>query len=185
MKKRFKDYSVGLLHSKIKQEDKEQVIDLFNENKINILVSTTVIEVGVDNPNATLMVVMNSDRFGLSQLHQLRGRIGRGTLKSYCLLIHKDEEEIKERLEIMEKTDDGFKLSEEDLRLRGPGEFFGKKQSGDMKFLKADIVKDAHILEIAKNDANEILSNKQNYSKKEYELIFKYLKTIIKKSNLD
>lgn len=185
MQKRFKDYTVGLMHSKIKQEEKEQVIDLFNENKINILVSTTVIEVGVDNPNATLMVVMNSDRFGLSQLHQLRGRIGRGNLKSYCLLIHKDNEEIKERLEIMEQTDDGFKLSEEDLRLRGPGEFFGKKQSGDMKFLKADIVQDAHILEIAKNDANEILSNRQNYAKKEYELIFKYLKTIIKKSNLD
>lgn len=185
MQKRFKNHSVGLMHSKIKQEDKDQVISMFNDNKINILVSTTVIEVGVDNPNATLMVVMDSDRFGLSQLHQLRGRIGRGSLKGYCLLIHKDDVETKERLEIMEKTDDGFTLSEEDLRLRGPGEFFGSKQSGELKFLKADIVKDAHILEIAKNDASEILSKKENYTSKEYEFIFKYLKSVLKKSNLD
>ncbi|AIO19566.1 ATP-dependent DNA helicase RecG [Candidatus Izimaplasma bacterium HR1] len=185
LNKRFKEFSVGMMHSKIKQEDKETVIDMFNANKINILVSTTVIEVGVDNPNATLMVVMDSDRFGLSQLHQLRGRIGRSNLKSYCLLIHKDNEEVKERLEIMEKTDDGFKLSEEDLRLRGPGEFFGARQSGDIKFKEADIVRDAHILEIAKNDALEILDNKDSYYQKQFQLIFKYLKSVLKKSNLD
>ncbi len=185
MQKRYKEFRVGLMHSKIKQEDKEQVIDMFNNNEINILVSTTVIEVGVDNPNATLMVVLDSDRFGLSQLHQLRGRVGRSHLQSYCLLVHKDNEEVKERLEIMEQTDDGFKLSEEDLRLRGPGEFFGSRQSGDMKFLKADIVKDAHILEIARNDASDILSLRENYQKKEYELLFKFLKSVLKKSNLD
>jgi len=185
MKSHFKDFSVGLMHSKVKQEDKEKVMDMFHENKINILVSTTVIEVGVDNPNATLMIVMDSDRFGLSQLHQLRGRVGRGTLKSYCLLIHKEEEEVKERLEIMEQTDDGFRLSEEDLRLRGPGDFFGFRQSGDMKFKEANIVTDAHILEIAKNDALEILENHDNYYKQEYQSLFKYLKSVLKSSNLD
>lgn len=185
MKKQFKEFSVGLMHSKVKQEDKEKVMDMFNENKINILVSTTVIEVGVDNPNATLMVVMDSDRFGLSQLHQLRGRVGRSNLKSYCLLIHKEESEVKQRLEIMEQTDDGFILSEEDLKLRGPGDFFGFRQSGDMKFKAANIVKDAHILEIAKNDALEILENHDNYYKQEYHLLFKYLKSVLKSSNLD
>ncbi len=185
LQKRFKEYSVGLMHSKIKQEDKEAVMAMFQENKINILVSTTVIEVGVDNPNATLMVVMDSDRFGLSQLHQLRGRIGRSHLKSYCLLIHSSNEEVKERLEIMEKTDDGFLLSEEDLRLRGPGDFFGYRQSGDLKFSKANIVEDVHILEIAKEDALKILTIKDNYYKQEYTLIFKYLKTVLKNTNLD
>jgi ATP-dependent DNA helicase RecG len=185
LSKKFKNYSVGLMHSKIKTEDKEQVMGLFSQNKIQILVSTTVIEVGVDEPNATLMIVLDSDRFGLSQLHQLRGRIGRSHLKSYCLLVHSGNPETKERLSIMEETDDGFKLSEEDLRLRGPGEFFGYRQSGDLKFQQADIVKDAHIVEIAKNDALDILQNKASYYDKEYELLFRYLKTVLKKSNLD
>ncbi len=183
MTKHFKDYRVGILHSKIHQDDKDQIMQDFTDNNIQIMVSTTVIEVGVDVPNATLMVVFNSERFGLSQLHQLRGRIGRSDLSSYCLLIYQSDE-VKERLEIMEKTDDGFILSEEDLRLRGPGDFFGFRQSGDMKFLKADIVKDQKILEIARQDALEILQEKENYSKKEYHLIFKYLKTTLKKAKL-
>lgn len=185
MKTHFKNYTVGLMHSKVKQEDKEKVMDMFNENKINILVSTTVIDVGVDNPNATLMIVMDSDRFGLSQLHQLRGKVGRGILKSYCILIHREDEAIKERLEIMEKTDDGFLLSEEDLRLRGPEDFFGYRQSGDMKFKEANIVTDAHILELAKKDALEILQNNDNYYKQEYHVLFKYLKSVLKSSNLN
>ena len=185
MQKYFKGYSVGLMHSKIKQEDKDKVMEMFNDNKINILVSTTVIEVGVDVPNATLMIVFNSDRFGLSQLHQLRGRVGRSNLPSYCLLIYKEDKEIKERLEIMEKTDDGFLLSEEDLRLRGPGDFFGYRQSGDLKFNKANIVTDAHILEVAKKDALEILMNNENYYKQEYQLIFKYLKSALKNTKFD
>ncbi len=182
---RFKDYYVGLLHSKMKNEDKDKVMALFEKNEINILVSTTVIEVGVDIPNATLMIVLDSERFGLSQLHQLRGRIGRSSLKSYCLLVYNDTDKAKERLEILEKTDDGFKLSEEDLRIRGAGEFFGYRQSGELKFKKASIVKDAKILEIARNDALEILTNKKAYQDKEYFLIFNYLKSNLRKTDFD
>jgi ATP-dependent DNA helicase RecG len=182
---KFSDYYVGMLHSKIHQDDKEHVMDLFKKNEINILVSTTVIEVGVDVANATLMVVLNSDRFGLSQLHQLRGRIGRSNIKSYCLLVYNDNSEAKSRLEILEKTDDGFKLSEEDLKIRGPGDFFGLRQSGELKFSKANIVEDSHILEIAKDDALEILSNKESYRNNEYRLLFNYLKGVLRKANLD
>ncbi len=182
---RFKDYYVGLLHSKIKNEDRDKVMKLFEDNEINILISTTVIEVGVDVPNATLMIVLDSERFGLSQLHQLRGRIGRSSIKSYCLLLYNETDKAKERLEILEKTDDGFKLSEEDLRLRGPGDFFGYRQSGELKFNKASIVKDAKILEIARDDALEILTDKASYRNQEYQLMFNYLKTVLRKTNLD
>jgi ATP-dependent DNA helicase RecG len=182
---KFSDYYVGMLHSKINQDDKEHVMDLFKKNEINILVSTTVIEVGVDVANATLMIVLNSDRFGLSQLHQLRGRIGRSNIKSYCLLVYNDNSDSKSRLEILERTDDGFKLSEEDLKIRGPGDFFGLRQSGELKFSKASIVEDSHILEIAKDDALEILSNKESYRNNEYRLLFKYLKGVLRKANLD
>jgi ATP-dependent DNA helicase RecG len=185
IKKHFKEYSVGLMHSKIPQEDKKQVMDMFHDNKLQILVSTTVIEVGVDVPNATLMIIMDSDRFGLSQLHQLRGRIGRSHLQSYCILVYSGNKESKKRLEIMEQTDDGFKLSEADLVLRGPGEFFGVRQSGDMKFLKADIVKDRKIVEIARNDALHILMNNDTYSSTEYKEIYKYLKRVLKHTNID
>jgi len=185
LRNRFKDHNVGLIHSKIKQEDKDLVMDMFMENKINLLVSTTVIEVGVDVPNATLMVVLDSDRFGLSQLHQLRGRIGRSDKKSYCLLVYKESDDVKERLSIMEQTDDGFKLSEEDLRLRGAGDFFGYRQSGDMKFSKADIVRDYKILEIARDDALEILTKRETYSSPLYQPLYSYLKNALKKSNLD
>ncbi len=182
---RFKDYFVGIIHSKVKSEDKDQVMNLFEENEINILVSTTVIEVGVDVPNATLMIVLNSERFGLSQLHQLRGRIGRSSLKSYCLLIYSETDTAKERLEILERTDDGFLLSEEDLRLRGPGDFFGYRQSGDLKFKRASIVEDSKILEIARDDALAILTNKESYRNLEYSLMFNYLKNVLRKTNLD
>ncbi len=182
---KFCDYYVGMLHSKIHQDDKEHVMELFKKNEINILVSTTVIEVGVDVANATLMVVLNSDRFGLSQLHQLRGRIGRSNLKSYCLLVYNDKSESKSRLEILEKTDDGFRISEEDLKIRGPGDFFGLRQSGELKFSRASIVEDSHILEIARDDAMEILSNRDSYRNTEYRLLFNYLKGVLKKANLD
>lgn len=185
MKKRYKNYSVGLMHSKVKQDDKEEVMNLFKENKIQILVSTTVIEVGVDIPNATMMIVLDSERFGLSQLHQLRGRTGRSDLESYCVLVYNGDLESKERLEIMERTEDGFVLSEADLDIRGPGDFFGFKQSGDIKFTKAHIVKDRKILEIARNDALEILLKHENYYNKEYSSIFKYLKRTLKNTNLD
>lgn len=185
LRQRFRDYHVGLIHSKIKQEDKEKVMDLFNNNNIQLLVSTTVIEVGVDVPNATLMVVLDSDRFGLSQLHQLRGRIGRSEHKSYCLLVYKDDQEVKERLSILETTDDGFTLSEEDLRLRGAGDFFGFRQSGLMKFSKADIVRDYKIVQLAMEDALEILLNNKTYHDKKYENLYNYLKSELKKTTLD
>jgi ATP-dependent DNA helicase RecG len=185
LRKRFHDYTVGIVHSKIKQEDKEVVMERFGNNEINLLVSTTVIEVGVDVPNATLMVVLDSDRFGLSQLHQLRGRIGRSDVKSYCLLVYKDDDEIKERLTIMEQTDDGFRLSEEDLRLRGTGEFFGFKQSGIMKFNKADLIRDYKIVEIAREDALEILLDSTTYKNKLFSPMYNYLKSELKKTNFD
>ena len=185
LRKKFSEYEVGIIHSKIKQDDKDQVMEDFNNNKINLLVSTTVIEVGVDVPNATLMVVLDSDRFGLSQLHQLRGRIGRSNLKSYCLLVYKENSESKDRLEILEKTDDGFLLSEEDLKIRGPGDFFGYRQSGDLKFKRASIVDDLKILEVAKEDALEILKDSKTYREDQYKYIYNYLKTVIKERNFD
>jgi len=185
LRKKFSEYEVGIIHSKIKQDDKDQVMEDINNNKINLLVSTTVIEVGVDVPNATLMVVLDSDRFGLSQLHQLRGRIGRSNLKSYCLLVYKENSESKDRLEILEKTDDGFLLSEEDLKIRGPGDFFGYRQSGDLKFKRASIVDDLKILEVAKEDALEILKDSKTYREDQYKYIYNYLKTVIKERNFD
>jgi len=183
--KKYSDYNVGLIHSKIKPEDKDIVMQQFEDNIINLLVSTTVIEVGVDIPNATLMVVLNSERYGLSQLHQLRGRIGRSNLESYCLLVYNDNDDSKVRLDILEKTDDGFELSEADLRLRGPGEFFGYRQSGDIKFKAASIVDDYKILEIARDDALHILQDKTTYSNEEYLYIYKYLKNVTKNHNFD
>lgn len=185
LRKKFKDYAVGLIHSKIASEDKDTVMEDFKQNKINLLVSTTVIEVGVDVPNATLMVVLDSERYGLSQLHQLRGRIGRSELQSYCLLVYNENIENKRRLEIMEQTDDGFLLSEEDLKLRGPGDFFGYRQSGDMKFKRASIVNDFKILEVAREDAYEILTNPNSYRDQQYTYLYKYLKNELKKENLD
>src|SRR5699024_3837780 len=122
--------NVGLLHGRMLQEEKEAIMDAFSKNEIQVLVSTTVIEVGVNVPNATVMMIYDAERFGLSQLHQLRGRVGRGSEQSYCILLADPKGEIgKERMRIMQETSDGFLLSEEDLKLRGPGDFFGKKQS--------------------------------------------------------
>jgi len=185
LRTKFNEYRVGLIHSKISSEDKDTVMEDFKQNKINLLVSTTVIEVGVDVPNATLMVVLDSERFGLSQLHQLRGRIGRSAIQSYCLLVYNEDTENKTRLEIMEQTDDGFLLSEEDLKLRGPGDFFGYRQSGDMKFKRASIVNDFKILEVAREDAYAILTDPSSYKNQNYTYLYKYLKKELKKDNLD
>lgn len=147
LKKRFPKLRVGLLHGRLTSKLKEETIKKFRHGDIDILVSTTVIEVGVDSPNASLIVVENAERFGLSQLHQLRGRVGRGKHKSYCILISGEKSGVaKERLEVMTKTNDGFLIAEEDLRLRGPGDFFGKRQHGLPEMHIADLGADMDVL---------------------------------------
>ena len=154
----FKDlYKIDIVHGKMSSGAKDIIMDQFKNNKVQILISTTVVEVGVDVPNATTMVIFDADRFGLSTLHQLRGRVGRGTSKSQCILISDSD---TERLKIMEKEDDGFVISEEDFKLRGHGDLFGTKQSGDMSFKIASIKNDYKILLQAKKDSKEYLLNK-------------------------
>ncbi|EPF4515276.1 ATP-dependent DNA helicase RecG [Enterococcus hirae] len=150
-------YEVGLLHGKMKNQEKEAIMETFKENKMQILVSTTVIEVGVNVPNATVMLIMDADRFGLAQLHQLRGRVGRGSDASYCVLVANPKNELGiERMKIMTETNNGFILSEKDLELRGPGEVFGFRQSGLPQFAIADLVTDSNILEVARDEAQKL-----------------------------
>lgn len=154
-------YRVELLHGRMTADEKEETMKRFKDHKTDILVSTTVIEVGVDVANATMMVVHDADRFGLAQLHQLRGRVGRGHKQSYCYLVAdpKGENGVK-RMQIMTETNDGFKISQKDLEMRGPGEFFGKKQSGLPEFKVADIIEDELVLEAARFEAGNIVANK-------------------------
>ena len=150
----FTNVNVGLIHGRMKKEEKDNIMNEFSDNRIQILVSTTVIEVGIDVPNATVMLVEHADRFGLIQLHQLRGRVGRGSEKSYCIFVQRDiTENSRKRLDIMERTNDGFVISDEDLKLRGPGEFFGIKQSGFFKYKIADLVMDGPIIKSARKAA--------------------------------
>lgn len=156
----FPQFKIGLLHGKLKNDEKEEVMKDFKDGEYDILVSTTVVEVGVDVPNATVMVIENAERFGLSQLHQLRGRVGRSSLQSYCVLITSSRsQETRERLGIMTETNDGFVIAEKDLQLRGPGEFLGTRQSGLPDLIISDIVRDAKILEIARNEAIDFVKN--------------------------
>ncbi|HLT24688.1 MAG TPA: ATP-dependent DNA helicase RecG [Ignavibacteria bacterium] len=154
----FPGLSIGMIHGRKFSIEKDEVMNRFKDGELDILVSTTVIEVGIDVPNATIMVIEDSQRFGLSQLHQLRGRVGRGAEQSYCYLVAKNLDDIsKERLEIMCQTNDGFKIAEADLKLRGPGEVFGIKQSGTLNFTCTDLQKDRDLLENARNIAFEIV----------------------------
>jgi len=154
-KKVFPDLNVAVLHGRMDSDLKEQVMRLFQQGKIQILVSTTVIEVGVDVPNAAVMVIEHAERFGLAQLHQLRGRIGRGAAKSFCILMTggKVSEEAERRLDEMVRTNDGFKIAELDLEMRGPGEFFGTRQAGLPSFQVASLIRDRDLLELAKKEA--------------------------------
>ena len=155
---KYKDLKIGLVHGNMKQKDKDAVMEAFLNKEIDVLVSTVVIEVGIDVPNANVMVIENCERFGLAQLHQLRGRVGRGLDQSYCILISGSESEIaKERNEIMVSTTDGFKIAEEDLKLRGPGEIFGTRQHGIPELRIADLVRNVDILEKVRVIAREII----------------------------
>ena len=148
----------------MKNDEKDQIMQEFKAKKLDILVSTTVIEVGVDVPNATIMVIMDADRFGLSQLHQLRGRVGRGTKKSYAILVANPKSDSgKQRMKIMTETQNGFILAEEDLKMRGSGEIFGLRQSGLPEFIAADLVNDYNILEVARKEAVEIFKNADEF----------------------
>lgn len=161
----FKGLSVAVLHGKMKADEKERIMKDFAENKIQILISTTVIEVGINVPNATIMLIENAERFGLSQLHQLRGRVGRGKYQSYCILVTDSKSEVtKERMKVMKKTNDGFEISETDLKLRGPGEFFGTRQHGVPQLKIANLYKDADILSQAQAAAKELNRN-ENWQK--------------------
>ena len=158
--KMFADLKVGLLHGRLESELKDQVMRMFQKGELQILVATTVIEVGVDVPNATVMVIEHAERFGLAQLHQLRGRIGRGAAKSYCVLMTggKVTEEGERRLDAMVDTNDGFKIAELDLELRGPGEFFGTRQAGMPSFRVANLIRDRQLLELAKREAAAVMA---------------------------
>jgi len=159
----FPDLVVGLLHGQMKTDEKDAVMKAFRAGQINILVSTTVIEVGVDVSNATCMVIEDADRFGLAQLHQLRGRVGRGDEQSFCVLICEgnSEDSIK-RMQVMASTSDGFTIAEEDLKLRGPGEFYGTRQSGMAGLKIADIFRDIPILELARKEAFDLIDKDPN-----------------------
>ncbi|WP_050614741.1 ATP-dependent DNA helicase RecG [Bacillus testis] len=169
-------YSVGLMHGKLLPAEKDEVMQSFSSNEIQILVSTTVVEVGVNVPNASFMVIYDADRFGLSQLHQLRGRVGRGSAQSYCILISDAKSENgKERMRIMTETQDGFVLSEKDLELRGPGDFFGRKQSGLPEFKVADLIHDYRILATAREDAAQLVNSEAFWHDQHYALLRSYL----------
>jgi ATP-dependent DNA helicase RecG len=161
-KKILPDLKVGLLHGRMTAEEKELMMRRFKQNEVQVLVSTTVIEVGVDVPNASVMVIEHAERFGLSQMHQLRGRIGRGAARSYCILMTggKVSEEAQQRLDTMVSTTDGFEVAEKDLELRGPGEFFGTRQAGMPSLRVANLIRDRKLLELAKREARSLLEDK-------------------------
>lgn len=162
----FPKHKVGLIHGRMKKEEKDKAMESFSQNNINILVSTTVIEVGIDIPNATVMLVEHAERFGLTQLHQLRGRVGRSTHKSYCILVQRDFTDLgNQRLKIIESTNDGFKIADEDLKMRGPGVFFGIQQSGFFNFKIANLISDGKILQEARSAAFALIKDDSTLQK--------------------
>lgn len=173
LKLQFPQIRFGLLHGKMKSVEKDEVMQLFRKHELDVLVSTTVIEVGVDVPNANIMIIEHAERFGLSQLHQLRGRVGRGEHKSFCVMImgYAVNQDTRARIEFMEKTNDGFKVAEYDLEIRGPGEFMGARQSGLAGFKMANLVRDVELLKSARDTAFEILKKDPDLKRPEHALI--------------
>lgn len=170
------DFNIGLMHGRLSSKEKEEIMSAFTANNINVLVSTTVVEVGVDVPNANLMVIYDAERFGLAQLHQLRGRVGRGKQQSYCVLLADPKSEAsKERMRIMTRTNDGFEIARRDLELRGPGDFFGVKQSGVPDFKLADIIEDYRVLEVARKDAEELIANAELWNNPKWNMLLREL----------
>jgi ATP-dependent DNA helicase RecG len=158
LQKTFAPYQVAVLHGQLKSAEKERTMAAFRDNKVQVLLATSVIEVGVDVPNATIMLIENAERFGLAQLHQLRGRIGRGSEESYCILIAAAKtEDARARLKILEETTDGFRIAEADLKLRGPGEFLGSQQSGMPPLRFGDLLEDRELVEKARELVKEFL----------------------------
>ena len=177
----FPELSVGCVHGRMKPKDKDAVMAAYVRGEIDILVATTVIEVGVDVPNAALMIIENAERFGLSQLHQLRGRVGRGQHKSWCILVSDNKgEEVKARLSIMSKTNNGFEISEEDLRLRGPGDFFGSRQHGLPEMHVADLGADTQIMKTAQDEAKALLGADPQLILPEHDALRKRIETLFK-----
>lgn len=173
----FPAFNVGLIHGRMSPEEKEEVMNGFRQGEINILVSTSVIEVGVDVPNATVMVILDAHRFGLAQLHQLRGRVGRGDKQSFCILVAEPvTEEAKERLRSMIQTTDGFRLAETDLKIRGPGEFFGTRQSGLPEFKIADLVMDFKEMNSARDETIDLLAGDPDFEIPENKLLLAEMK---------
>ena len=184
-KNEFSNLEVGLIHGKMEKTEKDSIMNRFSANDINILISTTVIEVGIDVPNSTIMLIEHAERFGLTQLHQLRGRVGRGKNKSFCILVRRSfSENAKKRLNIMEETNDGFVIADEDLKIRGPGEFFGIRQSGYLSFKIANMKTDGSLIQKARKLAKEIIKHDSNLEgRKNIELKNKLYKTY--KQNLN
>jgi len=177
LKNWFAGYEVGLLHGKLRPAEKEEIMRRYTANEIQVLVATTVIEVGVNVPNATVMMVYNAERFGLAQLHQLRGRVGRGEHASTCILMSKpDNDAGVERMKAMVGTQDGFVLAEKDLRLRGPGEFFGVRQSGIPEFKLGDLLQDAKIMSVAQSEVKNLIASSDFWTMPAYQFLVDYLK---------
>ena len=171
---------IGLLHGQMKSAQKNDVMERFAANEIQVLVSTTVVEVGVNVPNATVMMIENAEHFGLAQLHQLRGRVGRGDAQSYCIMVNcSNSKESQKRLDILNQSNDGFKIASEDLKLRGPGDFFGIRQSGEMQFALADIYQDAYIMQRASEEVADILGKDPELSSEDHKNLKDYLELFL------
>jgi ATP-dependent DNA helicase RecG len=174
--------NVALLHGRIPADERDEIMRRFRDGKIQALVATTVIEVGIDVPNATVMIIEHPERFGLSQLHQLRGRVGRGAVESFCILLGDLSPDARDRLELFVRTDDGFEIARADLRLRGMGDLFGERQSGVPTFRVADPVRDAELNERARDIAEELLADDPELTRKEHSALRKVLNARYRRS---